>query len=830
MKKKPELLAPAGNMAAVIAAINGKADAVYLGDKFFNARRNAENMSDEEITKAVSLCHEHGVKVYITLNILIRNSELKQLVERLNFYRQIRPDGLIVQDMGLIYLLRHYFPELGLQTSTQASVYGLAGTRFFEALGFDRVVLPREMPLSEVAAIKNETGVELKIFCHGALCYAYSGQCLMSSMIGGRSGNRGLCAQPCRKIYRLLDEKGQEIAQGYLMSPRDLNTLDDLSAIVASGVDSLKIEGRMKTPEYVYGITRAYREGLDEAAGEETEKTIDRQGVMQVFNREFTRGHLFDEGDLLNPQIGKNRGIPIGTVVALGSGSRSQKKRAYPHLGIRLDEKATLNVGDGLSFGTDGQTGTRVDSLFDRDERPLAKGMPGKTVAIPCRHPVPAGTPVYKNYDALLMADLKALGAQSLDRKKATVDFKVKLELGQPAYLEAWCGGLSAVYEASFMPETPQKNPIDEEMIRGQLGRTGGSGFELGVIDIEMEEPLFLSRSQLNLLRKEALIRLAEAIRKQENSRKPEPKAATVVPLDKLLEPGSERKAEEDKNQPTQVSLEFETMPDEAMLQLLSGSLPDQMVLPIFGAALKETAAFLKALGTAVLFKTPRVMDGAQTNRLERMLPALCNGELQQDGLLIGNYEALQVLKEKDLFLEADQSLNLFNTLGTLALAEWGVNSAVLSPELSEGEVREIAAHSPIKMVLPVFGAQELMISKKCLFHCLGCPEKKAGKSGRCRKEIRGSLVDERGGVFPVRRDEDGLIHVYNGAGLFLREEILGLKKVDTWRIYYRQENMATVTAVIDYYRHGIYENKRGLPLALTTTGTTRGSFKRGVN
>ena len=333
MNKKPELLAPAGTMDAIIAAINGGADAVYFGGKAFNARRNAENMTEDETRTAVALCHHRGVKVYVTLNILIKNSEFDALIDTLNFLKDLHVDGLIVQDIGLIYLLRHYYPEFKLQTSTQASVYGLEGTLFFQELGFSRVVLPREMPLAEVAEIKRKAEIELKIFCHGALCYAYSGQCLMSSMIGGRSGNRGLCAQPCRKTYKLLDEADRLIHEGYLLSPKDLKILDEMAAIVDSGVDALKIEGRMKTPEYVYGITRAYREQIDEVSGERGEKTIDEQAVMQVFNRDFTKGHLFDEADLLNPQVGKNRGILIGSVVALPQSKKRQNQGALPAAG-----------------------------------------------------------------------------------------------------------------------------------------------------------------------------------------------------------------------------------------------------------------------------------------------------------------------------------------------------------------------------------------------------------------------------------------------------------------------------------------------------------------
>ncbi|MEF9919057.1 MAG: peptidase U32 family protein, partial [Eubacterium sp.] len=201
MRKIPELLAPAGGLESIKAAVAGGADAVYFGGKAFNARRNAQNMTEDEMREAVLYCENAGVKVYVTLNILIKDSEMPELLNYLNFLAVLKIDGLIVQDLGLIYLLQKYYSNFKLQTSTQGSVYGLQGVLFFENLGFERVVLPREMSIEEAAVIKKQTSVELKIFCHGALCYAYSGQCLLSSMIGGRSGNRGLCAQPCRKKY-----------------------------------------------------------------------------------------------------------------------------------------------------------------------------------------------------------------------------------------------------------------------------------------------------------------------------------------------------------------------------------------------------------------------------------------------------------------------------------------------------------------------------------------------------------------------------------------------------------------------------------------------------
>jgi len=830
MNKKPELLAPAGTMEAVVAAINGGADAVYFGGKSFNARRNAENMTDEEMTEAVTLCHQHGVKVYVTLNILIKNSEMSELVDTLNFLKTLNLDGLIVQDMGLIYLIRHYFPEFKLQTSTQASVYGVEGVLFFQELGFSRVVLPREMPLTQVAEIKKKTKVELKIFTHGALCYAYSGQCLMSSMIGGRSGNRGLCAQPCRKNYRLFDENNRLVQEGYLLSPKDLNTLDDLETIIASGVDSLKIEGRMKTPEYVYGITRAYREGIDAAAGDKITKTVDNQAVMQVFNRDFTRGHLFNEADLLNAQVGKNRGVLIGQVVSLAKTAKNQNhKSAYQPLGIRLNEDAQLHVGDGLSFGEDGKMGTKVDAIFTPAGRRLEQGNGGETVAIPCRYGVSPGTLLYKNLDKNLMDSLKQLGSRSLDQPGTAVNFKLLLKLGQPAEITAFTQGYAVTYTAAFSPEVPLKNAIDEAMVREQISRIGGTGYELGTISMELDDQVFLSRSQLNTLRKEVLIKLAEALadaEKNTGSTHELNQAITIVPLEKELAGQSERfKKLQLADSKKQVSLAFEKMPDTQFLTLLDGLGLDQVVLPLLGEGVAEKTALLKDLGIAVLLKTPKIMDDELTKKVRRLVTK----EMNQDGFLIGNYETLHLLNKRSSYLEADQSFNLFNTLATRALKEWGVGGGVLSPELTESELKEISEHSEIAMVLPVYGSQELMVSKKCLFGCKSCLEKKKGTTGLCHQEMSGKLVDERGFGFPVERDDQGLIHLYNGDTLFLREEILELKGVDTWRIQHRNESMEKLRIIIGYYSQGIYDKHWGLPEGLGIEGTTRGSYKRGV-
>ena len=262
-----ELLAPAGNFEALKAAVEAGADAVYLAGSNFGARAYAGNFSPEELTKAVRFAHLRGVAVHVTVNTIVADSELDSLAEYLSFLNEVGVDAILVQDLGVAALAKRVAPKLILHASTQMTVHSLEGVQFLENMGFSRVVLAREMTLPEIEYICANSEAEIEIFMHGALCVCYSGQCLMSSMIGARSGNRGRCAQPCRLPYELIDENGTDLLEGkagtYLLSPKDLNTLELLPKLIAAGVDSLKIEGRMKRPEYVAVVVETYRAALD---------------------------------------------------------------------------------------------------------------------------------------------------------------------------------------------------------------------------------------------------------------------------------------------------------------------------------------------------------------------------------------------------------------------------------------------------------------------------------------------------------------------------------------------------------------------------------------
>lgn len=286
-----ELLAPAGTKESLIAAVENGADAVYLGGKLFNARRFAANFNEEELCWAVKYCHVRGVKVYVTVNTLIHEHELEPVVDYIFSLYNLGVDAVIVQDLGLAHLIHSILPDFELHASTQMFLHNRFGIKFAEKLGIKRAILARELSLDEIAELA-ESGLDLEVFVHGALCVAYSGQCLFSSLLGGRSGNRGQCAQPCRLPYQLVDRVSQaEVVEqpgDYLISPKDLRLIEHLDLLERIGVKSLKIEGRMKGPEYTAVVTRTYRDAIDR-------RRFDHKALTSVFNREFTTHHLFDK-------------------------------------------------------------------------------------------------------------------------------------------------------------------------------------------------------------------------------------------------------------------------------------------------------------------------------------------------------------------------------------------------------------------------------------------------------------------------------------------------------------------------------------------------------
>ena len=355
LDKNIEILAPVGSMEALYAAIQNGANAVYLGGKLFSARQYANNFDLEELKLAVEYAHIRNVKVYVTVNILIDDKEIKEALDFVKYLYEIDVDGLIIQDLGLIYLIRKMFPDLELHGSTQMTINNLPGALFLEELGLKRVVLAREVPLEEARYIYENSNIELEGFIHGALCVCYSGQCLMSSIIGGRSGNRGRCAQPCRMPYSIIDYNNKNIISDkldkkYIISPRDLNTIEYIDDITNSGIISLKIEGRMKRPEYVATIVKNYRKALD--FGPESISPENKEDILQIFNRDFTKGIMLGDfgRNFTSIERPDNRGVASDELLEKAKVSYQEENIKYPinlKMVVSIGKPAILHINHG---------------------------------------------------------------------------------------------------------------------------------------------------------------------------------------------------------------------------------------------------------------------------------------------------------------------------------------------------------------------------------------------------------------------------------------------------------------------------------------------------
>ncbi|HET8685709.1 MAG TPA: peptidase U32 family protein, partial [Methanosarcina sp.] len=380
--EKPELLAPAGGMEAFVAAVENGADAVYLGARAFSARGYASNFSEKELEEAIDYAHLRGAKVYVTVNTLLKEEEVEHALKLLSCLREMGTDAVIVQDLGLISLAGKYLPDLPLHASTQMTLHNSEGVEFAKKMGMERVVLSRECSLEEIKRIKEKTGTEIEVFIHGALCISYSGQCLLSSLIGGRSGNRGFCAQPCRKKYRLYCEgKPIKTTGSYLLSPKDLNTTSGLGALIEAGVESFKIEGRMKRPEYVAGVVRIYRRLIDRYLENPAEYFVseeEQETLTQLFNRGFTQGYFFENPrwELMSRENPHNRGVPAGTV----TGYDRRSNRIF----VRLSRP--LRLGDGImveNAETRPEDKGKIISSMYTGKGPVYSAGAGDTVEIP---------------------------------------------------------------------------------------------------------------------------------------------------------------------------------------------------------------------------------------------------------------------------------------------------------------------------------------------------------------------------------------------------------------------------------------------------------------
>ena len=485
--KKPELLSPAGDFASLKAAIQAGCDAVYLGGKLFGARAFSNNFDNNELVEAIKYAHLYKVKVYVTVNTLVYEHEVNKFMEYIDFLYRNNVDALIIQDIGMMDLIRKTYPLLELHASTQMHIHNLEGVKLVESLGLKRAVLARETSINLIKEIKQNTNIELEIFIHGALCISYSGQCLFSSLIGNRSGNRGSCAGSCRQKYDLLINNKKVNDEQYLLSTKDLCSLENIGKLIDIGVDSLKIEGRMKSPNYVYLVTKLYREAIDSylLTGQVKINLDELTNLKKIFNRNYTKGFLFDELDIVNSYRPNHLGIEIGRVI------KSQNN----YIDILLTDD--LNINDGIRF-IDNDIGFIVTKMFVNKKR-VEHAKKGDIVSIYYQGKI-TKTNVVKTTDYLLNKEIE----EKLKLKKK-IDIKGILEvyLNQPIKLTITDGNNEVVTTGSLV-ETAKTSPISYERIKEQLNKLGNTIYQFTNLEIKGDDNIFISIKELNDLRNKA--------------------------------------------------------------------------------------------------------------------------------------------------------------------------------------------------------------------------------------------------------------------------------------------------------------------------------------
>lgn len=493
--RKPELLAPAGNMDSLKAAIIAGCDAVYLSGKSYGARAFAGNFDNEELKEAIIYAHLYGVKVYITINTLIYDDEVDNFLEYVELIHRLNVDAVIMQDLGMIDLVRKVYPNLEVHASTQAHIHNLEGAKLMQKIGVKRVVLARETPIELINEIKNNTDIDLEIFISGALCISYSGQCLMSSLIGGRSGNRGTCAQCCRQPYDLIVDNKKINKDKYLLSTKDLNTLYNIDKLIDIGVDSLKIEGRMKRPEYVYLVVSLYRRAIDSYinTGCIDINENDIKNLKKIFNRQFTKGFIFHEDNdkFTNPYRPNHMGIEIGKVI--GYGNKKVK--------IKLNDE--LNVQDGIRI-IDNDIGFTITTMF-KDNKKVNHAKKGDIVLIPIDSKVNNNSVVIKTTDYLQLLEINeqiSLG------KKISID--MNLNINEYMELTVTDGKNKVVIKSKEEIEQAKNVPTTKEDIIKQMSKLGNTIYVLQNICINSPNNIFIPVKILNELRRTAIDKLNE--------------------------------------------------------------------------------------------------------------------------------------------------------------------------------------------------------------------------------------------------------------------------------------------------------------------------------
>ena len=763
-----ELLAPAGNMAALHAAVTGGADAVYLGLETFNARRGADNFTLETLREACDFAHLRGVSIYVTMNTIILPDEVGEALECVRQAYRAGADGFIVQDIGLAAEISRTLPEASLHLSTQMNTHNLAGVRAAARLGAERITLAREVSLDEIAllcAAAAEEGMEVEVFAHGALCVCYSGQCFMSSMIGGRSANRGMCAQACRLPYELQNKALQKSLPSpgdHLLSPQDLCTVDRVDDLVAAGAASLKIEGRMKSPEYVFAVTSVYRKALDAALAKENAAITDadRDRLTDAFSRGFTTAYLDGKrgNDIMSYQRPNNRGLFLGRVDEVRDGA------AY------LKSAHALTEGDVLEFWTRKGNGTLTLGPVRTDKKgryhlPLE----GKTRTVKAgdrvfrvrsaeaafeddaREPlVPlVGTATLHIGEPLRMEFHPAAEADIEGAPRTTLAVARRLQAAFP-------DGVSGVAEGAPV-EAARTRAVSFDDVAAHIDRLGNTPYQLVNLTIDMDDGVGIGFSALHGVRAAALDALTEVLTAEGHGRT----LPRTIPREPL--PAA---------RPTGCRVAV-TVTNPACARAAKRAGAHSIYVPALNYRRGEAVIAGQKNAAAEQAGYPKgcipIMPVADHEAVGGAREAVVDADVwkyaaEGKPLLAESLGAMERASEEGALLDVGSHVPITNGLSLAVASEFGAARVWLSPELTLRQIEEVAKDAPVELGVLLIGAQELMVTEHCMLmsqgpcdeNCAECPRRKSPHV----------LKDRKGYEFPVVTDAMGRSHLYNAVEL----------------------------------------------------------------
>lgn len=845
--KKIELLAPVGDFECLKAAVQNGADSVYFGANMFNARASAKNFDMYTLKEAIEYCNLRNVKTHLTLNILIKNNEFEDAVFLAKKAYEFGVDSIIVQDFGLAKLLIKHFPYMSIHASTQMSVHNLEGALELQDLGFKRVVLARELAINEIEYICKNCNLETEVFIHGALCISYSGQCLFSSLVGGRSANRGKCAGPCRLPYELVSEnvetkeglisklsgkRDKVIDKGYLLSTKDLCGLSYIPKLIDAGVTSLKIEGRMKTPEYVATVTKIYRKYIDLAYSNE-DYNIDEQDLkelMQVFNRGgFSEGHLNEKEnkELIYPKKPNNMGLYLGNIV------HYNKLKGL----ITLDSHEKLSIGDTISVEKEDYTYT-VSELMIKDKN-IVSAPEGKTITFGrMKGNISVGDKVYKLSSKTLDNAVK-YSYENYENKKIKLNAVVTIRKDKNISLEVSTVNsqvLNLEHEENIHTNEPEKvihcndtsiynnikvkltsdvipveaisSPITEDRIISQISKTKNTPFEFLTIDVVLDDGLYVpSIASLNELRRKALDEITNKVidRFVKKSDLSDEKVKKII--EKELNCIDNSNDSSDINSNASISILFNDINKNADYTKLDFNSIENIYIPISFFMNKNYADIIKTFEkhTNIYIYMPVILKTNYKNLVANIIDNILK-DYKIKGFVVSNISGFKMIanfikdnKLKDVKLIGNQSLNVFNSVSIEEYKKLGLNTITMPLELDKSTLINLANSSCLNTELIVYGNMPLM-------YCNYCYLSKSNKcypdcGTKCSLNKKYYLKDRLGMKFRIMPNNiQTITTIYNCKKLSISPKDFN---VNSLRIDILDENIDEINRVIDAVKLG---------------------------